>query len=531
MNRYLPIVAAFLLAVSPLVQAGDLLSPVAAERLGIVESWHRQLGTVGGASSIVDLRVWTQRNKEREYIEIVPADEAGKPIEDAQVLRRIATDMKDSSGLAIGKPEAERQARLDLLKLKRRGINAVTRSKVVKQVRLYMLGNDGGLAAYDAETGESLWSIRIGVPNLGYGTLGVSDRYVTVINGTTMYRVIADERQLDNSIAPGGRPIEPVRLDSIPVIGAVNTDSFVVVPNTRNGIECYSYEPETGEPSFEMFAGQALAIPTRFPTSTKIGWTTDRGFFYLMETAGEPTTLFRLQTDGNADGGATPASGDRFFFASSGGRVYGVRGTRTGEVLWSRSFGEPFYQPPFVTQENVLLASSYGNLYSLSAKDGSPQWSAPATGIDAVFAHAGDYYFGRTTSGLLTILTPDSGQQVSVAGDIFIDRIVVNPETDRVYLVSNGGLVQCLRPAASELPVFYRDAAEPTAETQESEAEAKPEASTNPFGVAEPADPAAADPMADPFGAGEPAVDPFGAGADPFGGGGDPFGGGGDPFK
>lgn len=526
MNRHLLIIAAFVLAASPLAHAGDLLSPVAAERLGMVESWHRQFGIIGGASSVVDLQVWTQRNKNREFVEVVLADRDGNALADGEVLRRIATDMKHTSGLEIGKTEAERMARLDVLKLKRRGVQAAIRALSVKQVRLYLLGSDGGLAAYDAETGESLWSIRIGDPRLGYGTLGISDSYVTVINGTTMYRIIADERKLDNSIAPGGRPIKPVRLDSIPVIGAVNTQSYVVVPNTRSGLECYTYEPEPGEPSFEMFAGQALAKPTRFPTSAQIGWTTDRGFFYLMETDGKPSTSFRLQIDGNAHGGATAASGGRFFFASSAGRVYGILGSRLGEVIWNRSFGEPFYQAPFVTQEHVLLASTYGNLYSLSAKDGSPQWAAPATGIDSVFANTGDYYFGRTTSGLLTIVVPKTGQQIAVAGNVFVDRIVVNPETDRVYLVSDGGMVQCLRPAASELPVFYRDLAEPAAEPETAPTKPKQPESSNPFGAAEPATPAT-----DPFGPSDPGKDPFG-GADPFGGGADPFGGGGDdPFK
>jgi hypothetical protein len=510
-------------------KGGDLLSPVAAERLGLVESWHRQLGTIGGAGSIVDLQVWTERNKDREYVEVVRADKDGKPLPGSEVLRRIAADMKNTSGVAIGKKEAERLAELDVRKLKQRGIDVTIRTTIVKQVRLYMLGNDGGLSCYDAESGETLWSIRIGSPQYGYGTLGISDQYVTVLNGTTMYRIIADERQLQNSIAPGGRPLQAVRLDNVPIMGATNTDTYVVIPNTRNGIECYNYESEPGEPSFEMFAGQALAKPTRFPTSSKIGWTTDQSFFYLMETEGTPSTLFRLKTDGKCNGGATPASDDRFFFGSSGGRVYGVLATRSGEVIWNRSFGEPFFKAPFVHGEDVLISSNYGHLYNLSAADGTPKWAAPATGIDTVFAKAGNYYFGRTTSGLLTILDPESGQPHSVGTDVFVDQLVFNPETDRVYLVSRGGTVQCLRAAGSELPVFHRDLSAPVATESEEEDPKPKKQNENPFGGGEEM----AAPPTDPFGAGAPATDPFGGGADPFGGGAaDPFGGGADdPFK
>jgi len=544
MNRYLLVLAVFVFASPAFTWGGDLLSPEAADRLGMVESWHRQTGTVGGASSIVDMQIWVEHTKEREYIEVVRAVTVGKQVTDADVLRRIATDSKNEYGVELGAKEANRLANLDVLKLKRRGIEAVARSNKVKQVRLYMLGSDGGLWAYDAETGEVLWYVRLGKPKLGYGTLGISDQYVTVINGTTMYRVIADERAAENSVMPAGRPIAPVRLDNIPLIGAVNTSDYVIIPNTRNGLECYNYEDEPGQPALEIFHGQALAKPSRFPTSSLIGWATDQGKMYVMETEGKPTTLFRLQIDGNADGGVAAASDGRFFLGSTAGRVYGVKATRSGEVLWNRSFGEPFYQAPFVTGDSVLIASSYGNLYSLGQTDGIPNWASPVPNIDSIFAQAGPYYFGRTTAGLLTILSPESGQTISTGGSVFVDRIVSNPETDRIYLVSGGGTVQCLRPAGAEMPTFYRDLAAPTAAAGSKE-KMKPaeKPASNPFGVAEDsemaepagaADPFGAAPGADPFGAdagADPGADPFGAGAggdagemaDPFGAS-DPFG-------
>ncbi len=528
MKRYSIAVVAFVLIFPLSVSAGDLLSPAAAERLGMVEAWHRQLGTPGGAASIVDLQIWVQRNTERESVEIVQADKDGKPIDGGAVLRRIAFDTKNSSGLDIGKVEAERLAQLDILKLKRRGVSATYRSMKIKQVRIYMLGDDGGLSAYDAESGELLWTVRLGDPKLGYGTIGISDGYVTVVNGTTMYRVIADERKVESKMVTGGRPIPPVRLDRIPLVGAMNTNSYAVIPNTRNGIDCYSFEDEPGEPNFQIFSGQGHGKPVRFPTSSKVAWTTDHGFVYVMETEGVPSTLFRLKTDGDVSGGAAAASNDRFFLGSAGGRVYGIRATREGEVIWNRSVGEPFYSAPFVTGEHVLIASSYGNLYSMKASDGSQEWSAPVPNIDRVFANTGNYYFARTSVGQLTILTVDNGQIVSTGGNVTIDHVITNPETDRIYLVSDGGTIQCLRPNASELPVFAQDALAPTkAETKQTGKKPKVEESSNPFGAKE----------------GAAAADPFGAGADPFGGGNaagdapmeDPFGaapadGAADPF-
>ncbi len=511
-----------------LSRAAEMLSPVDAQRLGLVESWHRQLAVARGADSLVDIRLWVQKTKEVEYLEIVRAGQDGKPLPGSPVLRRISLQTKDAMGKAIASQEAARLANLDILKLKRRGIVATTRSIKVKQVRLYTLSEDGGLSAYDAETGESIWSIRVGSPHLTYGALGITDEYVSVINGNNLYRVIADERQLEISVAPGGRTLPVIEMDNTPIMGATNTAMYTVVPNVRKGIDCYTFDEVFREPSKEIFSGHANAQPRRYPTSQRIGWTTDKGYFYLMDCDGRPTTLFRLQLDGVSIGGATPGKEDMFFLGTSNGRAYGVKATKTGQVVWNKSLGEPFYQQPFVINNRVLLPSSYGNLFSLDAADGLPTWSAPAQNMDSIFAKVGDFYIGRNISGAMAILSAETGIQQPMSHTIEIHTPVLNEDTDRLYLVDRTGTIQCLRPNDGEMPVFYGDApmasATSTAAAKKPE-ETKPEAD-NPFGAQ--AAPAEMKPAEDPFGAGG---DPFGAGdaggaepaADPFGGA-DPFG-------
>ena len=508
--------------------AAEMLSPVDAQRIGLVESWHRQLAVARGADSLVDIRLWVQKTKEVEYLEIVRTDKDGKPLPETTVLRRISLQTKDAMGNVIGAKEAARLANLDILKLKRRGIAATTRSIKVKQVRLYTLSEDGGLSAYDAETGESIWSIRVGNKHLTYGPLGITDEYVSVINGNNLYRVIANERQLEINVAPGGRTLPMIELDNTPIMGATNTAMYTVIPTVRKGLDCYTFDEEFAEPSKEIFSGHTNAQPRRYSTSQRIGWTTDKGFFYLMDCDGRPTTLFRLQLDGVSVGGATPGKDDMFFLGTSNGRAYGVKATKTGQVVWNKSLGEPFYQQPFVVNNRVLLPSSYGNLFSLDAADGLPTWSAPAQNMDSIFSKIGDLYIGRNVSGAMAILSAETGIQQPLSSTIEIHTPVLNEETDRLYLVDRTGTIQCLRPVNGEMPVFYGDAtmaaASSTAETAKP-AEPKTEAE-NPFG-AQP-DAGETKPAADPFGAGG---DPFGSGdaggdepmADPFGGA-DPFG-------
>lgn len=508
----------------PTSSAKDMLSPAEAQRVGLVESWHRQVGAIGGAEGIVDIQVWVQKSIQREYVEVFTksGDAAGV------VTERISLQQKDLRGQPLGQSEAERLAKMSILKLKRRGIEADFRLVKVDEVRLYALTVDGNLTALDAETGEQMWSIRLGRPELGYSTLGINDQFITVLNGSSMFQVTAmamevvDDAGLKTSVA-AGRPSQPKRIDGVPLHGAVNSGKHALVTTTRKGMEAYLLGQPTVEPGFEMFSGKALAKPSTFPNSGHVMWPTDSGFVYAVQTAGRPSSMFRLGIDGIVEGGVTAGSDDRYFFGSSGGRVYCVSASRLGDVLWNQSLGEPFYRRPFISGEKLFLASNYGSLHCLSTENGTPVWTKPAPDIEQIFAHVGDQLVGRDRQHHLLLVDEATGNVNVKFNSVFAEKLVVNQDTDRCYLVSKGGMVQCLRPADTELPVFLRQILPPGAAPSESRQKkgptaAEPTPNADPFG-AQPAEPMPAG--ADPFGA-----DPFGAGAgaaaDPFGG--DPFG-------
>jgi len=241
-----------------------------------------------------------------------------------------------------------------------------------------------------------------------------------------------------------------------------------------------------------------------------------------MEMQGEPSVLFRLDTDGIVSGRIATATGNRFFFGSESGQVYGIWATINGRVLWSRPFGEPFYDEPLVAKEQVLLRSSYGNLHSVDIETGFPTWERPVFGIDKLLVSFDGRLYATTLSGGLAVLDLETGKRTATLPGIRPGRLLVNRLTDRLYLVGDRGDVQCLRQEDADLPTFN---VQPEMEMEEPvEEEAKPEK-----------------PASSPFGGGNNPFDeggnnPFGGGADdnnPFGGGdgaggNNPFGGGDD---
>ena len=541
MNRSLAfslaVVSTLLVASS---QAQDLMPPDVAERLGLIEVWARPIAAPAGAQSIVDQQLFVHEKDPDEFVEIVapakgaaaepkaadaastdPAstdaastdavgtDASSTDAPQGKVLVRIASNRIAANGKVLGVEEAQRLASNEIRRLKRRGIEATTNVRTVPRVRLYSLANDGSLESRDAETGEPVWMVQVGDRRLLYGAIGVNEDYVSVTNGANLIQVDAAT----------GEVIAEVPTMGAPLLGAVNSADYAMIPTIGGGVELIPLADMTRDPFREIVEGETLGLPTKAPGSSLIAWGTARGFVYVMETQGTPSVWFRLNTDGIVSGRIASASGNRFFFGSEAGQVYGLQGTRSGKILWSIPFGEPFYNEPIVAGDQLLLRSTYGNLFSLGIDRGIMSWARPTPHVDDLLGAFGDHIFATSLTGSLAVIDRKTGKQVASLSEVRPDRLLVNKLTDRLYLVSESGDVQCLKQVGSDLPTFN---IQPELETKmEAEEAPKPKAAASPF------DPAGSD----PFGAG--GADPFGGGADPFGGGGaDPFGGGAmdDPF-
>lgn len=500
-------------------RAGDLVPPHIVDQLGLEEAWKRYVSVPAGAQSIAHQEFYVHSEKSREYAEIriqMPDQAAGTQNPETRVLVRIPTDRLGLDGMPIGKKEAERLATNEMRRLKRRGFEPTLEWNLVPRIHLYTLGNDGTLEARDAETGELIWMTRVGDRVLKYNAFGVGEDYITVINGSRMIQVDVND----------GEVLEEVRTMGTPLHGAVHAGRFSMIPTIKSGVEGYPMYDPTLDPFMEVVAGLALERPTvaTDKDSTRAAWGTDRGFVYVMEMSGEPSVLFRLNTDGIVSGRIATAAGNRFFFGSEAGQVYAIRATRTGVVLWSRPYAEPFYDGPMVVGDKLLIRSTYGNLHCLQTEDGYGAWDRPLPNVDKLIGALGDAIFYRTMSGSLSVLNLNNGDVIRSFGEVNPGKLLVNNLTDRLYFVSASGAVQCLRPKGADMPTFR---VQPDVQPiEEEKGNMPPPTNDTPFGE-EPED---------PFGAGEGMNDPFGDGGgnDPFGdgGGNDPFGGGEmeDPF-
>ncbi|MDA8697061.1 PQQ-like beta-propeller repeat protein [Rhodopirellula sp.] len=540
------LIATFFVSLSTvnMIHADDLVAPAVLDHLGLKQSWARPVTAPWGAPSIVNQQLVVMEDNPVEYLEIIEAASDAAPAEaeasadpaateettetsDQRVIVRMRVDTTPPNGHLSSREEAERRANNEIRRLKRKGIDAELRSRKIPRVNLFSLSDNGTLESRDAETGEPLWMIHLGDPQLPYMELGADQDHLIVVNGSNIHQIDTQNGEIISSISTIGAP----------AFGATIAGDFVMVPMIGGGIECYPLRDPTIDPFLEKVEGDALSLPVKSPDidSSRTAWATDRGFVYVMEMQGVPSLLFRLKTDGIVSARIAAAKGNRFFFGSEGGQVYGIRATRSGEVMWSTPIGEPFYHEPLVFGDQVLLRSAFGSLFSLDAATGALTWEKPLRGVGELIGVIDGNLYTTTLSGHCEVVELSTGKRVSTPLDLRPADFIVNTMTNRLYLVGDEGDVQCVHAVGEDLPTFHHELAKPLT-VEESVNNTGNQPNQNGKGAGGGNDPFGAGGN-DPFGAG--GNDPFGAGMnnggnDPFGAGGnDPFGGAGggnDPF-
>ncbi|MEM0927150.1 MAG: PQQ-binding-like beta-propeller repeat protein [Planctomycetota bacterium] len=417
--------------------AVELMSVSTAQRLGLEESWRRQMRVPYGADSIVDQQIVMHESDPEVFVQVVTDVPEGTP---SEVIFRLATQSPDRSGQPIGKEEAERLARREIRRLARTGKKYKIETMSVPRLRLYTVANNGTIDCRDAETGRAIWMTQIGDAGLNYGKMGVGDDFLSLTNGGNLIKIDATN----------GEPIRTIRTQSVPLFGALHSGKYSMVPTIRNGIEGYPLPDVTLEPFMEIVSGYALAPPVKSPTSTKVAWATNRGFIYVMECSGKPSVQFRLKTTGLVSGIAA-GDGDQFFFGSEGGQVYSIRATRTGIVQWNRPFGEAFYDPPFLLNDLVLITSTYGTLHALDETTGEERWLKTVPNVGHVLGAFDGKIFVTLLSGSFATIDLMTGEMLDVDPSLRPMKLLSNRVSDRLYFVNQQGTVQCMRPIGKEI--------------------------------------------------------------------------------
>ena len=383
---------------------------------------------------------------------------------------------------------------------------------------LYAQSNRATLEAIDAETGQKLWSKMIG--QSGHPSLppAASRDLVATINGSTLYVMnryngdILYQTAIDG--APGGGPALSSKRAYVPVVSGLVL-AYRLEPLTDAAKELGKIDPRAGDMSDEekkeaakkaeeerrenirirqdyvpplacSSTGRVLVPPvvtTQNRDEEFVTWGTDRGYLYVgrIDRRAEDAfaATYRLATNGtfsNPPAYLPPdpkVLGDSgvIFAGSSDGYVYAM-GERSGEVQWKFATSDPVIDSPVVIEDRVYATTELGGMFCLNAKTGKQIWWAP----DVLhFVAAGKHrVYAADKLGRLRILDARNGATLDSLPTIAMPIKLCNGQTDRIYLATEGGVIQCLREVEQVNPVAYNESRKPLPEEDQPKALPKP---------------------------------------------------------
>ncbi len=405
---------------------------------------------------------------------------------------------------------------------------------VVPEATLYITTNQGVVHAINAETGLTRWSVTVGQPDHQSLAPAANNDYVAVVNGSYLY-LLAGET---------GALAWKRRLQGTPGAGPAINEETVFVPQLRRGLEAYSLydlqrekrvaelqeDEQVNQRKYQrrfisakryMSSGRASIRP--IATEDSIVWPTDIGYFYVA-SAHQQRTRFKLVTNDPIVAPPAYMAPQKLLVGSVDGYVYCVH-ELSGDILWRFSTGIPITHTPAPIGDSVYVIVDDGGMFRVSAETGQEKWWAPD--IHGFVAASANRIYCTDRFGKMIVLDIETGGRFAAIPMEGLDVKFMNLQTDRLFVGTKTGQLQCLHEAQLEKPLFHvnielEEDQSGSDEKKKAAAARKAAAKDDPFGAG----------AADPFGGGGAAkdADPFGGKADdPFGGGtkaadDDPFG-------
>ncbi|MDR2441054.1 MAG: PQQ-binding-like beta-propeller repeat protein [Planctomycetaceae bacterium] len=159
------------------------------------------------------------------------------------------------------------------------------------------------------------------------------------------------------------------------------------------------------------------------------------------ELLARPTTnqcIPPLYTDNGPQGSQIPSL---VVTGNKEGYVFAVK-DRTGEVVWQFAANGSIVERSAVIGNEVYCPTSTGGIHALDLITGKEKWYTP--NICQFVAASKKRIYSLDRRSRLVILDRKTGTPIDAFDAQQFDRFLFNIETDRIYVVNDNGLIQCL---------------------------------------------------------------------------------------
>ena len=468
--------------------------------LGLELMWENSIGGAGLVQGADSLVVWPHSSERREYVDVFVGNRLIERI-DARRVDRDALEKRILEGKSTGEVpllglEGAKAQAQKLVKTYAT-IGKQTTVKTFSQPVTFVVGaaSNGVVTAIDGETGEMLWQSSVPRGDLPIYGPGVSDDFVTVVNGNAFY---AMDLKTGNMINSG-------RLAFTPVGAPSSLESRIIVPSTEGRLVGYNVSnpviaPVVLRAGSENRRGLAISADRDF-----MAWTSKSALF-LVRNENVPKLWSRVNVEEPMDSKPV-ATAQGFVFTSMYGSVIHATTARTGSYLWRVNLAMPTNRPPVVDSKHVFVVSDDGRLVALDLATGVQIWGSYVGHVDQILGTGKEHLYVQNDRGSLSRIRIADGQ-VDANSSGIVDLAIPNSVTDRLFVATKDGHISCLREVGAVQPTVFN----PPKKSQDGSKPSSNAPSNTPSKPA--ANPAASDD--DIFGAPSSAPKPSGN-DDPFG--------------
>ena len=436
-----------------------LIDRNAARNVGLERIWHLQVPMNPYASEIKDVYVHVSTQQARWVYEVQQGPKSWF----------FADDQLDQFGRPVGKKAAEilaanKKAELGDAEILEHG---------VPTVRIALLTNRGDVTLVDGETGAVLWTKTVGNPRHAAVGVCTNDELTVVLTGLRMYVIRnSDGHVISEKITKGVAGASPVITERRTATtfnyevnqNGENSYSMIYVPTIENRMDLYDLDKEIKTDGPDALASYPKGLPgfgrgLMQPTlgSKSIAWPTDQGVVYVADLVTNKVDR-QLRTLGTITSPVAYIPGvRRFLTASSDGYVYCFKEDDPDD-MWRSSIGEPIYREPILVDGNAYVVTRSYKLHQLDLSTGAEKWIVP--NVERVISISDNRIYCVQVGGNLMVLDENQGTPLRTVPMQSVDFTFLNTMTDRMYIGTKDGLLQCVRELNQTFPVVHTKASE-----------------------------------------------------------------------
>lgn len=487
------------------------------QRMNLTAMWRANIQLPLESGSIVSTHLWAVPSEKRTYAELT------LPVGLVRGNRtfRASADRIGDNGEPIGIDNAKKEVEIAAARALGRFSNITPVEVTLPVIYLVIVTSDGNVQSFDAESGKHLWSNSGDSVRFPAAPASVSDAGVMVAHGTRLY--LYDWKT--------GKSISRT-LDRASCSGVALSGDVAFVSSLSGQVAAYRFNRETSEKiaiqrpwQYRLF-GRSISPPAASDRSQGlVAFSTSSGVVTVL------SALKRIEPWFNFDAhtqlaGPIGFNGNALYCGDITGQVNKIIANRLGRVEWRAIVGSYLSATPIVVDNRAYLVTNVGDLHCLDDSTGRSVWTGPALEIQTVLAVSNGKVYCRTKLDQLVMLDGETGERIAQTNSAVIGTDLVNIVNDRLYLISSGGLVTCLRQSGNEflLPKFHTalpastDASRPKSNEaipmENAPADAAESAAEDPFGAGQGAA-MTDDPLGSPATQPADATDPFATPASP----------------